>query len=210
TSATTPIRPLTSFEPPVRLRLNYFRDENNRPRGVAEMPGGGPTWLSGYVSLPDRNGSERLVATYVKIKPPLTAYQSGLCVWNDETSRFEPHRVIWTRSDETPEPVPVPSGHPVLVRDDQGKEWVLFGDPLPKLRCPASFEAWEDPSNWEVLTPQESLPSAVDGKPVKPHSGSIAWNGYRKRWVTVFMEALGTPSAFGELWYAEADAPTGP
>jgi hypothetical protein len=45
---------------------------------------------------------------------------------------------------------------------------------------------------------------------VTPHSGSIAWNGYRKRWVTVFMEAFGKPSVFGELWYAEADAPTGP
>jgi len=43
---------------------------------------------------------------------------------------------------------------------------------------------------------------------VKPHSGSIAWNSYRKRWVTVFMEASGKPSTFGELWYAEADAPT--
>ena len=62
----------------------------------------------------------------------------------------------------------------------------------------------------EVLDAQDSLPSAADGKPVKPHSGSIAWNGYRKRWVTVFMETFGKPSAFGELWYAEADALTGP
>ena len=45
---------------------------------------------------------------------------------------------------------------------------------------------------------------------MKPHSGSIAWNSFRKRWVTVFMQAFGKPSAFGELWYAEADAPAGP
>ena len=87
---------------------------------------------------------------------------------------------------------------------------MLFGNPLPKLRCPATFEAWQDPATWEVLKPQESLPSAADGKPVKPHTGSIAWNPFRKRWVTVFMQAFGKPSAFGELWYAEADAPTGP
>jgi hypothetical protein len=210
TSATTPIRPLASFEPPVRLRLNYFTDEKHRPRGVAEMPGSGPTWLSGYVSLPDKTGTQRLVATYVKIKPPLEAYQSGLCIWNSATSRFERHRVIWTRSEETPRQVPVPDGHPVFFTDDHGKEWVLFGNPLPRLRCPARFEAWEDPAQWEVLAPQESLPSAVDGEPVNPHSGSIAWNAYRKRWVTVFMQAFGEPSAFGELWYAEADAPTGP
>ena len=89
-----------------------------------------------------------------------------------------------------------------------GKQWSLLGNPLPTLRCPATFEAWQDSSTWEVLKPQESLASALDGKPVKPHSGSIAWNPWRKRWVTVFMQAFGKPSEFGELWYAEAEAPT--
>ena len=64
--------------------------------------------------------------------------------------------------------------------------------------------------DWEALEPQASLVSASDGQAVKPHSGSIAWNAYRRRWVTVFMQAFGKPSVFGELWYAEADAPTGP
>ena len=59
------------------------------------------------------------------------------------------------------------------------------------------------------MVPQKEL-SAPDGSVVKPHSGSIAYNGFRKRWVTVFMESFGKPSAFGELWYAEADLPTGP
>lgn len=43
-----------------------------------------------------------------------------------------------------------------------------------------------------------------------PHTGSIAWNAFRKRWVTIFMEKFGKPSAFGELWYAEAESPIGP
>jgi hypothetical protein len=87
---------------------------------------------------------------------------------------------------------------------------VLFGNPLPNLRCPATFEAWQDASTWETLKPQETLKNAAGGAPVKPHSGSIAWNSFRKRWVTVFMESFGKPSVFGELWYAEADEPTGP
>jgi hypothetical protein len=41
-------------------------------------------------------------------------------------------------------------------------------------------------------------------------SGSIAWNAYRNRWVTAFTQTFGTPSAFGEVWYAEADTPFGP
>jgi hypothetical protein len=209
-SATTPVQPLASFEPPVRLRFDYFTNSQGAPRGVAKMPGSGPTWLSGYVSLPDRTGTPRLVGAYVKIKPPLDAYESGLCVWNDAARNFERHRVLWTKSDAAPKQPLAPEGHPVLFQDAQGRSWVLFGNPLPTLRCPATFEAWQDATAWEALKPQESLVSAADGKPVKPHSGSMAWNQFRRRWVTVFMQAFGKPSAFGELWYAEAPAPTGP
>lgn len=209
TSATTAIQPLKSFEPPVRLHFDYFTNEKGVPRGVAPMSGPGPTWLSGYVSLPDKNGTERLVASYVKITPPLQPYESGLCIWNDDTGEFERHKVLWKQSADQGKQPPMPNGHPVFWKDDSGKEWVLFGDPLPKLRFPASFESWKNSSTWEVLRPQESLVSASDGKPVQPHSGSIAWNGFRKRWVTVFMQTFGSPSGFGELWYAEAETPMG-
>ena len=209
-SATSSVQPLESFEPPLRLKLDYFTDDQGVPRGVARMPGSGPTWVSGYVSLPDQTGAARLVGAYVKIQPPMDAYESGLCVWNDATSNFERLRVLWTKSNGTPKPPPVPDGQPLHWKDAQGKEWILFGNPLPALRCPATFEAWQDPATWDVLKPQPNFASAADGKPVKPHSGSIAWNAFRKRYVTVFMEAFGSPSVFGELWYAEADTPTGP
>lgn len=210
TSATTAVQPLSSFQPPLKLKLDYFRDDRGTPRGVAKMPGPGPTWVSGYASLPDRAGTPHLCGTFIKVKPPLEAVQSGLCVWNDESSAFELLRILWTKSDESPKQPPAPDGHPAFWKDAAGKDWVLFGNPLPALRCPATFEAWQDASTWETLKPQETLRSAAGGAPVKPHSGSIAWNPFRKRWVTVFMEAFGKPSAFGELWYAEADEPAGP
>jgi len=209
TSATTDVQPLASFEPPVRLKFDYFSDDQGRPRGVAKMPGAGPTWVTGYLSLPDKTGTPRLVGSYVKVRNLLEAYEWGLCVWNDETANFEQLRVLWTKSEATPKAPPLPEGHPVLWTDPQGRSWVLFGNPLPQLRCPATFEAWQDAATWEVLKPQETIPAAGDGKAVKPHSGSIAWNPWRKRWVTVFMQHFGKPSAFGELWYAEADEPTG-
>lgn len=210
TSATTAVQPLQSFETPVRLKFDYFRDEKGKPRGVAKMPGSGPTWVSGYVTLPDKSGKERLLGAYIKVRNHLEAYEAGLCVWNDEKSSFEQHRVLWTKSDKSPNKPEMPEGQPAFWSDETGKKWVLFGNPLPALRCPATFEAWEEPSTWEVLKPQANLTSAMDQKSVKPHSGSIAWNAYRKRWVTVFMKSLGKPSAFGELWYAEARSPEGP
>ena len=208
-SATSVVQPLESFEPPLKLKLDYFTNDQGTPRGVGKMPGDGPTWITAYVSLPDKTGTPHLVASYLKVKPPLDAYEWGLCVWNDGTSNFDKLRVLWTKSKKTPERPPVPDGNPAFVKDASGREWVLFGDPFPVLRFPATFEAWQDSKTWEVLKPQTKLVSP-DGKTVKPHSGDIAWNPFRQRWVTVFMENFGKPSAFGELWYAEAPAPTGP
>jgi hypothetical protein len=192
------------------LKFDYFTDSAGKPRGVAQMPGDGPTWVSGYISLPDKSGAGRLVGTYAKIKPPLEAYETGLCVWNDELSEFEHFRTLWTKSESTPNQPPAPLGHPVIIDGEGGTKWALFGDPLPKLRCPATFEGWQDASKWETLTPQEFMLSATDGSKVKPHSGSIAWNDFRKRWVAVFMQSFGKPSAFGEIWYAESKSPQGP
>ncbi|NUQ63135.1 MAG: hypothetical protein HUU20_11715 [Pirellulales bacterium] len=210
TSATTAPQPLASFQPPLRLKLKYITDEKGFPRGIAKMPGEGPTWVTGYVSLPDKAGKERLVGSYVKVKPPMEAYRWGLAVWNDETRNFEPLRVLWEMSEAIPKPPPLPEGHPVRWTDEHGQEWVLFGNPLPTLRCPATLEAWQDSSTWEALKPQETILAAGGREAVKPHSGSIAWNPWRKRWVSVLMQAFGKPSAFGEIWYAEADSPSGP
>jgi hypothetical protein len=209
TGATTPVQPLGKFEPPVRLRYSYVTDSAGRPRGIAPMPGPGPTWISGFACLPDKAGVERLVTVYMKIKPPLEGYEAGLCVWNDEKNSFEHLRTVWKKTAAEPKHPPLPQGHSVIV-EENGQKWVLFGNPLPTIRCEATFEAWQDPAHWETLQPQKQLSAAGEDKPVQPASGSIAWNTYRKRWVTVFMQVFGKPSAFGEIWYAEADSPYGP
>jgi len=75
------------------------------------------------------------------------------------------------------------------------------------------------PSRWEMLK-QRGLVHATDGEylfidsetgeRVIPHSGSVSWNEYRKRWIIIFGEIWGTPSVLGEVWYAEALHPEGP
>ncbi|MCA9443301.1 MAG: hypothetical protein KC964_21045, partial [Candidatus Omnitrophica bacterium] len=208
--ATTSLQPLESFEPPIELRYDYFKDNEGKPRVVCEMPGKGPTWSSGFASLPDKEGNHKLVCAYVKIEPPLTAYESGLCIWNEEEERFEKHKTIWTQSDDSSERPPTPEGHPVYWTDDTGKEWILFGDPFPTLKCEPTFEAWSDPDSWEIIEPQETVPSASGEQEIKHHRGSIAWNEYRKKWVAIFTQLHGDSSTLGEIWYAEADNPMGP
>ena len=208
-SATTSLRPIKRFEPPIQLPFDYFQNEKGRPRVVAEMPGSGPTWVSGYTSLPDQEGNHHLVGTYIKVRPPLTAYEAGLCVWNEDTENFERLKVIWEKSDNTPEPPLLPDGHPALWTNNEGKKWLLFGDPFPRFKCPPTFEAWKDPNRWIPLEPQEKVPTK-DGKSITPHRGSIAWSAFRGKWVSVFTQLYGDSSHLGEIWYVEADQPTGP
>lgn len=202
-AATTPQRPLAKFEPPLALAYDYFRDAKGTPRGVAQMPGDGPTWLAGMVALP----GGRLGATYSKIRGFLEEYEVGLCVWDANKQNFAREKVIWTKSDGA-KPLLL-QGHPVRWKDPAGKAWLLFGDPFPAAKCPDDFDAWRNPSTWEKIPPP-ATPRTADGRKVPPHRGSIAWNENRRRWLAIFTESNGIPSAVGEIWYAEADSPFGP
>ena len=209
TGATTAKKPIARFEPPLRVQFDYFTDDNGAPRGVAKMPGGGPTWLAGCVSVPDVAGKEHLVASYMKIRNWLEAYQWGLCVWNDANKSFEQLRLIWEKTGANSKRPLVLDGHAVNWTDAAGKKWVLFCNPFPLARCPATFEAWQDTNTWEAIGMPKTLRAAGGGERVDVHSGAIAWNPWRQRWVTIFVQGKGT-SMLGEIWYAEADAPTGP
>lgn len=212
--AWTPAQPLQSFEPPVRLAFDYLRDPKGRPRGLTPMPGEGPTWATALVSLRDAQGVSRLGCTYMKIRGCLEAYEWGLAVWNEGGAKFERLKVLWTKSAANPVPPPLPQGHAVPWTDPAGRAWLLFAHPFPALRCPATFEAWQNPAAWEVLSPPSSLKAAESGETVRPHAGvhagGIAWHPWRQRWVAVFQQVEGKPSTLGELWYAEAGSPTGP
>ncbi|TLD68794.1 hypothetical protein FEM03_20900 [Phragmitibacter flavus] len=50
---------------------------------------------------------------------------------------------------------------------------------------------------------------------VRPHTGSVRWNPFRKKWVMIavehaYHEGKEYASPLGEVWYSEADAPEGP
>jgi hypothetical protein len=209
-AAWTPARPVAAFEPPLRLEFAHFRGPSARPRDVARLPGPGPTWLSGMIVLPDGAGRERLVAAYAKIRPPLSVYETGLCVWNESSENFELLSVLWREMDAGPRSPPVPDGQAFLADDEQGVKWAYFGNPFPVLRCRATFEAWRDPARWEKREAPATLVPADGGKPVKVHGGSVAWHPWRRKWVTIFTQAGGEGSFLGDIWYAEAPAPTGP
>lgn len=212
--AFTEPQPLRDFLPPLRVEFDYVRDAQGRPRGITPIPGDGPTWATALVSLPDAAGKVHLVCTYMKIRGQLEAYEWGLAEWNERAARFDRLKVLWSKSAENPLPPPLPQGHAVPWTDGERRAWMLFAHPFPALRCPATLEAWRDPTRWEVLAQPESLTAADSGKAVRPHrgvhAGGMGWHPWRNRWVAVFQQVQGEPSPLGELWYAEAESPNGP
>jgi hypothetical protein len=54
------------------------------------------------------------------------------------------------------------------------------------------------------------LYDVATGQSITPHGGSVHFNAYRQRWVSIFVQHFGESSLLGEVWYAEADTPVGP
>lgn len=208
--ATSAVLPLSRFEPPLKAGFEFIRNHQGDLRGITPMPGDGPTWATAMTSLPSDDATARLVCSYLKIRNHLEEYECGLGIWNPSDRKFDRWKMLWSKTASAPKAPVIPRGHAVPWKDPSGRDWMLFGNPFPTLRIPARFEAWQDPSTWEVLHPQTELKDAATGEPVRPHSGGIGWHPWRKRWVTVFLQFGGKPSFLGELWYAESDAPTGP
>jgi hypothetical protein len=103
-----------------------------------------------------------------------------------------------------------PEGKPVVDRDGKGQvrwRWQKEREPLDSKGEQALLKAG-------TLRPEEARFCPADREQPKTrvtlHSGSVRWNAYRKKWVMVACQIGGKASFLGEVWYAEADQPTGP
>jgi hypothetical protein len=133
------------LDPELGVNLEYFLDERGFAKPTANMPGKGPTWINGLVTLRGDDARERMFATYVKVEAPLTIYERGLAEFNEETKEFVKRMEFDMQS-----PL-FPSGHP-LIHKDGGVEYVYFAAPFPLVRCRATPEHLRDLSKYEAYT----------------------------------------------------------
>ncbi|MGZ8939856.1 MAG: hypothetical protein ACXW32_11650 [Limisphaerales bacterium] len=95
-----------------------------------------------------------------------------------------------------------------LLRDEQGAliyRWTKNAPPTGAREEQAFIKAG-------LMKTEEALFQPIDvesGKPIQLHAGSVSWNAWRKKWVLICSELYGS-SMLGEIWFAEADEPTGP
>jgi len=127
------------------INLTYFQDDKGAARNTAEMPGEGPTWVSGVTVVSDKNGREQMIAGYTKIRGTLEVYRRGLCRWNDERQAFDDLGAV---AEETAN---FPIGHP-LEHSADDKKWIYYCEPLPTLRVPATAESVLDVTQYEAFT----------------------------------------------------------
>ena len=55
-----------------------------------------------------------------------------------------------------------------------------------------------------------NLRDVDSGKPVRVHGSTVSWNDYAKRYMMIAVEAGGSSSYLGEVWFALAESPIGP
>jgi hypothetical protein len=98
---------------------------------------------------------------------------------------------------------------PQIDRDAEGRIRYAW-------KCNTPFLTQRDQDNLIAagqLREQESLIQLQDvatGRKIVGHTGSVAWNAYRQRYVMIVVELGGESSMLGNVWYAEADTPVGP
>jgi hypothetical protein len=133
------------LDPEVGVDLSYFVDKNGFAKETARMPGDGPTWIGGLVTLRDESGRERMFAAYVKVRKQLEVYEHGLVEWDDDKQQFE-------KFAQFEEGVPVyPGGHP-FKRVESGVEYVYFAHSYPLTRARADVESLKRLTEYESFT----------------------------------------------------------
>ncbi|MHC4094726.1 MAG: hypothetical protein ACYSU3_01585 [Planctomycetota bacterium] len=246
------------LDPAIGINLKYYVDENGFSKKMCPLKERGMVWLDGLLTVRDKQGRQRMVARFARMKSLGEAYEHGLVVFNDATQLFEP--LMRSVVDFLPYPA---SGHAFSV-NVESRKYYYFATQFPlavRMRVRARWDDVIDANHYEVLTalepkkstgrraprldigkpetPYRWIPFAQltgndasakttnikalrkekqdvhlydikSGKKIIPHGGTVYFNTYRRRWVTIFVQHFGESSLLGEVWYAEADTPVGP
>jgi hypothetical protein len=182
------------LDPERGIDLDYFTGKDGFVRGVAPLPGPGPTWIDGLLTLtdaaqgdsphfrsadsakigtvPGSSGHERMFAAYAKIRGALEAYERGL-------AEFDPRREQFEKVVAFPIDAPFHPGGQPFHQSVDGTDYIYFATPFPLLRVKADAESLEHLERYEGFT------CLVEGTRAEQHrfdrsaSGSLRY-GWRR------------------------------
>lgn len=145
TGAVSLLPSAAGLDPEAGIELTYFVDEKGFARGMAPLPGEGPTWIFGVVVLRDREGQERMFAHYVKVRGFLDVYEHGMARYDDAHERFEKLAAFPLDSAVRP-------GGQTFVHHELGRDYVYYAQPYPLTRVRAEPDALAEVKNFEAFT----------------------------------------------------------
>jgi hypothetical protein len=130
------------------IAFDYFVDAAGFARAMMPLPErpGGVIWIDGVCTAPDEKGAERLVAHYSRRKGLAEELEHGIAVFDDGRETFVPAKRL-----PLTEKWRFPQGHAVPF-EEGGKRWLLFGNPAPVVRAPATLRGLLDPGSYEAFT----------------------------------------------------------
>jgi hypothetical protein len=216
TAATSELPGRGGLDPALGVDLSYF----TRPEGFVKQMipwTKRMTWMHSLMVLRDPAGMERLVSYYEVIRKLGDPERAGLAVFNDEKREFDP-------LVEFPEVPKVSIDGNASVLRAGGRDYFYFKGLWPggAVRVPADWKAVQDLASYEIFEAERDngvwkrgavprkpgapthFTDVQTGKDIPVHCDGIEWNEYRKRWIALLQVDP------GEVWYAEADSPTGP
>lgn len=133
------------LDPDKGVDLRYYTRPDGFAKGVAPVPGPGPTWM-GPILVLKTDGRERMLGPYNKIKDAsMATYERGLAEWNDQKEEFE--KTAQWQLDHPARP----GGAPLIARGRDG-EHVYFCTPFPVTRVRPDPDLLKDLSNFEMFT----------------------------------------------------------
>ena len=147
TGATSGMPGHGGLEPEVGVDLHYFVRPDGFVKGMMDVSGEGPKWLSGLMVLKDRSGQERLFAAYQRVGQNMAMVETGLALFDDG-------RQVFRKVAEFPAQARALSdGRPFLVRTAGGEYYYQFRLlTLPWIRVRADWDAVQRPDAYEVYT----------------------------------------------------------
>ncbi|MEN6578246.1 MAG: hypothetical protein ABFD90_18015 [Phycisphaerales bacterium] len=137
------------LDPAVGVNLEYFVGEDGFSRKMAPLKEPGLVWLDGLLTVPGRQGQERMIAKFARLAGLSEVLERGLMVFNDATNTFEP--IVRPGLEFLPYRN---TGHAFRVQV-AGEPYYYFTAPSPmgaRMRVPAQWDDIIDANRYEVLT----------------------------------------------------------
>jgi hypothetical protein len=176
-----------------------WNDETNEFRQVSEFAVDVPLYPDGHPLIVRENGEDYV---YFAAPYPLVRTRATAKSYKD-LATYEAYTCLAPGST---------LAEPTIDRDESGR--VRYG--WKRGTPPVDAQQQAKLVKRGLMTAEEGLLQLRDaangsggGKEVTAHAGSVAWNEYRKKYVLITVQIMGT-SMVGEIWYAEAGTLLGP